>query len=202
MSADPADDAERLSQHLGFIVEIDRLKGVLRRSLVADGSRRENSAEHSWHLATMAWSLREYAPAPLELSRVLAMALIHDLVEIDAGDTFVYGDGVADQAAREQQAAERIFALLPEPRRGELWELWRELEAGRTPEARYVRVVDRLQPLLLHEATGGAVWQEHGVRRSQVLRRMSEVEQHAPRLWPVVRRIIDDAVARGALRED
>jgi len=184
-------------------MEIDKLKGVERRSLVGDQSRQENSAEHSWHLAMMVFCLAETVPGPIDVARALELALTHDIVEIDAGDTFVY-DALAceDQAEREQHGAARIFGLLPEDQRARLWDRWRELEAGQTPEAKLVRVLDRLQPLLLHEATGGVVWQRHGVRKSQVLQRAREIEEHAPALWPLVCGIIDDAVASGQLRDE
>lgn len=199
MKPGPPTTTTHLQSQLEFIAEMDRLKAVQRRNLISDGSRRENTAEHSWHLAMMVWALGEHAPEPFDAERALQMALVHDLVEIDAGDTFVYGDGLADQPARETRAAERIFGLLPEQQGRELWTLWREFEQGRTPEARFVRVLDRLQPLLLHQATEGMVWQQHGVRKSQVLARMKEIEDNAPGLWPVVERIIRDAVERGAL---
>jgi len=193
----------RLRQQLAFILEIDKLKKVERQSLLTDQSRRENSAEHSWHLAMMVLMLAEYVPGPIDVARALELALTHDLVEIDAGDTFVYdAEACQDQAEREQRAAARIFALLPEDQRSGLWDCWRELEAGQTPEAQLVKVLDRLQPLLLHQATDGVVWQRHGVSRSAVMKRMSEIERHAPALWPLVCQIVDDAVAAGRLTDD
>jgi putative hydrolase of HD superfamily len=203
MTDRPAATTERLVQQLGFVMEIDKLKGVLRQSLLADQSRRENSAEHSWHLAMMVLVLAEYVPGPIDTTRALELALTHDLVEIDAGDTFVYDDEACrDQGEREQRAAARVFGLLPEDQQAALWEQWRELEAGQTPEAKLVRVLDRLQPILLHEATTGVVWQRHGVSKSQVLKRVTEIERHAPALWPVVCRIVDDAVASGRLKDE
>ncbi len=193
----------RLRNQLAFVMEMDKLKAVERRSLVSDQSRQENSAEHSWHLAMMVICLAETVPGPIDVARALELALTHDIVEIDAGDTFVYdAEACEDQAEREQRAAGRIFGLLPEDQRAGMWERWRELEAGQTQEAKLVRVLDRLQPLLLHEATGGVVWQRHGVRKSQVLQRAREIEEHAPLLWPLVCGIIDGAVASGRLRDE
>ncbi len=203
MSDRPTSPTERLPQQLAFVIEIDKLKGVLRQSLLADQSRRENSAEHSWHLALMVLVLAEYVAGPIDTTRALELALTHDLVEIDAGDTFVYDqEACQDQDAREQRAAARIFGLLPDDQQAGLWDQWRELEAGETPEAKLVRVLDRLQPLLLHDATAGVGWQRHGVRKSQVMKRVGDIERHAPALWPLVCRIVDEAVAGGQLTDD
>ena len=149
-----------------FLREADQLKGVLRQSSILDGSRKENSAEHSWHLALMALVLGEYAPPGTDLNRVTAMLLIHDLVEIDAGDLFVYADAAAQarQEAAEHAAADRIFALLPAAQGPGLRALWDEFEERRTPEARFARALDRLQPMLANYYLGGGTWQEHGVR--------------------------------------
>jgi putative hydrolases of HD superfamily len=199
----PEAPGERLRRQLAFIDEIDRLKRVLRRNVVSDRSRRENSAEHSWHLALMVLCLAEHAAEPVELGRAMAMALVHDLVEIDAGDTFVHADyDEREKLERESAAAERIFGLLPADQALELRELWRDFERGQSPESKLVRMVDRLQPVLLHRATEGVVWQEYGVRRSQVERRVGEIEQAAPALWPLVQRILDEAVARGQLEDE
>ena len=194
---------ERLTRQLDFVVEIDKLKSVLRQSLLADRSRHENSAEHSWHLAMMVLYLAEYVPGPIDAARALELALTHDLVEIDAGDTFVYDDEACqDQHQREQRAAARIFGLLPDDQQAALWNQWRELEAAESPEAKLVQVLDRLQPLLLHEATAGVIWQQHGVSKSQVMTRVSDIELHAPALWPLVCRIVERAVARGQLKDE
>lgn len=191
---------ERLAQQLAFLREIDALKGVQRRSLCMDASRRENSAEHSWHIALMALVLHEYAEPSVDLARVLMLLLVHDIVEIDAGDTFCYDtDGYRDKQAREQAAADRIFNLLPAEQADRIHRLWREFEEARTAEARFANAVDRLMPLLHNYYTGGRVWQEHGVDRDQVIGRNRVIRAGAPRLWDYAQALIDDAVARGLL---
>jgi 5'-deoxynucleotidase YfbR-like HD superfamily hydrolase len=192
----------RLDQQIGFIVEIDRLKEVLRQSLLTQSRRRENSAEHSWHFALLAVTLREYAPFPeLDLLRVLKMILIHDLVEIDAGDTYCYdAAGNQDKALREQCAADRIFNLLPLDQANEIRSLWDEFEAQATPEAKYAAALDRVQPVLLNYHTQGQSWREHGVTLAQVLERNRHIEAGAPALWAYVRELIDDALAKGWIK--
>ena len=194
--------ADRLALQIAFLQEADKLKGIVRRNLVGDRSRRENAAEHSWHLALTATVLAEYAAEPVDLARVLRTLLIHDLVEIDAGDTFSYGAWEKDQkAAREAKAAERLFAMLPADQAKDLESLWRAFEEGSTPEGRFARVVDSLQPLLLHDLTRGAVWKEHRVRRSQVLARVGLIARDAPRLWPWVVALVERATSEGWLVE-
>ncbi|HEX8673323.1 MAG TPA: HD domain-containing protein, partial [Longimicrobium sp.] len=150
---------DRLSRQLAFIVEVDRLKGVLRQTSLIDRSRRENSAEHSWHLAMAALALAEHAPADTDLLRAIRMVLVHDIVEIDAGDTFCYDDGAhLDKEARETLAAERIFGLLPPDQADEMRALWDEFEAGETPDARFAVALDRLQPLLVNFNSDGGTW--------------------------------------------
>ena len=193
----------RLTQQIQFIIEIDKLKNILRQTLLTDESRRENSAEHSWHLAMMAILLSEYAPSKdVDLLRVIKMLLIHDLVEIDAGDTFCY-DLQANQnkAAREVQAATRLFGILPEDQGIELQELWQEFEAQQTTEAQFAAALDRLQPLLHNQQTRGGTWRIHGISRDQVLQRMYPVKNGAPALWQLVEKVIEDAVAAGYLTE-
>ena len=190
----------RLHQQLTFLNECDKLKTIKRRNEISEHRRRENTAEHSWHMALLTALLAEYAAEPVDLKRALLMALVHDLVEIDAGDTFVYGtEGQDDKEQREKQAAERIYGLLPDDSGRHLYALWQEFERGDTPESRLVRAMDRLQPLLQHQITGGVVWREHGVRRSQVEQRMAEVETATPALWPLVQAILDQAVQSGML---
>jgi putative hydrolase of HD superfamily len=188
----------RLDQQLAFVLEIDKLKTILRQTLLTDSSRRENSAEHSWHLAIMSFLLAEYATAPVDILRVIKMLLVHDLIEIDAGDTFAYDvAGNLGRAEREQRGAERIFALLPEEQGRELRALWEEFEAFTTAESKYANALDRLQPLLHNSRTEGGTWRIHSVARDQVYRRMEPIRTALPELWPVVTRIIADACARG-----
>lgn len=191
---------ERLARRLRFLIELDRLKQVLRRNLLADGSRRENDAEHSWHLAVAALILREHAPPGADPARATAMVLLHDVVEIDAGDAFVYdAEANAGRAERERRAPERIFGLLPPDQAAELKALWEEFEARQTPDARFAAALDRLLPLLLNHANGGRGWREHGVRASQVREVSRPVRELAQALAHVVEAVIRDAVARGAL---
>ncbi|HEX8276186.1 MAG TPA: HD domain-containing protein [Longimicrobiaceae bacterium] len=198
-----SDTNDRLARQLRFVVEIDRLKTVLRQTLLTDASRRENSAEHSWHLALMAALLAEHAGAEVDVARTMKMVLVHDVVEIDAGDAFCY-DAAANvgKEERERRAAERIFGLLPAEQAAELHALWAEFEAGETPDARFAVALDRLQPLLQNIHSGGGSWRAHGIARAQVLRRMDPIRAGAPALWPTVLAVVDEAVAAGHLRDD
>lgn len=190
----------RLARQLAFIQELDRLKGVLRQTRVLDGARQENSAEHSWHLALCGAVLAEHAPPGTDLGRVLRMVLVHDVVEIDAGDAFAYDVAVnVGKEEREMLAAERIFGLLPDEQAAELRDLWMEFEAGTTPDARFAVALDRLQPLLLNFAGRGGSWRYHAVTVDRVRVRMAPIEEGAPTLWPVVLQLLDEAVARGYL---
>jgi putative hydrolase of HD superfamily len=188
---------------LRFLREADKLKGVVRQSRLSfDPARRENDAEHSWHLALMAVVLAEQAADPgLDLLRVLRMLLVHDIVEIDAGDTFLYDEQEArTQAEREAAAAARLFGLLEEPRRSELESAWEEFEARATPEARFARALDRVQPILQNLYTDGVSWRAHGVTAAQVRERnRAIVLEGAPALWPYLEALIDEAVRRGLL---
>ena len=190
--------SDRVFQQLSFILEIDKLKTILRQTLLTDSSRRENSAEHSWHLAIMSVLLAEYATEPVDMLRVIKMLLVHDLIEIDAGDTFAYDvAGNVGRAEREEHGAERIFGLLPEEQGRELRALWEEFDAFKTPESKYANALDRLQPLLHNARTEGGTWRIHSVARDQVYRRMEPIRTALPELWPVVTRMIADACARG-----
>ena len=195
------DGDHRLERQLWFLLEIDQLKGVLRRTTLLDRSRQENSAEHSWHLGMMAVILAEHAGQPgIDLVRVIKMVLVHDVVEVDAGDTFVYDEEAnRDKEEREQRAAERLFGLLPEDQGSELWALWEEFEARRSPEARFAAALDRLQPVLLNVHTQGSSWRRNGIRSHQVLERNRLINDGSPPLWEHVRRLIDEAVAEGWL---
>jgi putative hydrolase of HD superfamily len=192
---------DRLQQQINFILEIDRLKQIFRQTLISDGSRRENDAEHSWHLSVMAALLVEYGPAGVDLARVMKMLLVHDLVEIDAGDTYCY-DATAclTQKEREIASVDRIFALLPQDQAKEIREIWDEFEARATPEARYAAALDRAQPVLLNYRTQGKSWREHDISRAQVIERNAHIEAGAPRLWEYILGLIDEATAKGWLR--
>jgi putative hydrolases of HD superfamily len=185
-SHDPLEVPDDVRRTLAFFMEIDRLKSVERRNWLADGSRRENTAEHSWHLGMAALVFAGFATEPVDLARAVAMALAHDIVEIDAGDTFAYDQGelLASKEAREQAAADRIFGLLPEATGTYLRSLWDEYERGDTPEARYVMAVDRMAPMLLNLAEGGSTWREHGITRERVIARNGpHVEPALPAVW-------------------
>ena len=191
----------RLSQQIQFIVEIDKLKGVLRQTLLTDSSRRENSAEHSWHLAMMAMLLSEYAPAPVNVLQVIKMLLIHDLVEIDAGDTFCYDvQGNLGKAEREKQAAARLFGQLPVEQGIELRSLWEEFEAQQTSEAQFATALDRLQPLLHNQQTAGGTWRIHGITLDKVIERMKPIKTGAPQLWTLVEQVLEESVNAGYLK--
>jgi putative hydrolase of HD superfamily len=188
----------RLEQQLAFILEIDKLKLIMRQTILSDRSRRENSAEHSWHLAIMANLLSEYAVEPIDVAKVTRMVLVHDIVEIDAGDTFAYDvAGIVTKKERERQAAVRIFGMLPPDLGKELHELWLEFEAEETTDSQYANAIDRLAPCLLNAATEGGTWKQHSPTLVKVMERMKPVKLYMPRVWPVVRKIIDDAVANG-----
>lgn len=185
-------EEDRLSPQTAFLTEIDKLKTIWRRTLLADGSRRENSAEHSWHIIVTAIVLREYAAEPVNFERVLAMLAVHDLVEIDAGDTFAYDEeGKRTRAQREEQAAGRLFALLPADTGKALRVLWEEFEAFDTPEARFANAVDRFQPFLQNVATEGGTWRIYKPTKEQVLERLLPIHDALPALWPFVEERIE-----------
>ncbi|SKC49517.1 putative hydrolases of HD superfamily [Bacteroidales bacterium WCE2004] len=193
----------RLEQQLSFILEIDKEKNIFRQTHLSGGGRAENDAEHAWHMATMAWLLREYANEPVDIARVMMMCLIHDIVEIDAGDTYAYDPaGLQTQQAREQAAKERIYALLPEDQRAELTALFDEFEAWSSPEARFAHVMDNLQPLLLNNSNGGADWKAHGVKAAQVRGRQGRNRLGSERLGELTESIIAANVAAGILPEE
>jgi putative hydrolases of HD superfamily len=185
----------RLNRQFDFILEIDKLKKIERQNILTDGSRRENSAEHSWHLAMLAIILTEHSPQNIDLLKVIKMLLIHDIVEIDAGDGLLHDpEEKKQQYLKEKSAAERIFSILPEDQMGDLKSLWHEFEEGASNEAKFAKSLDRVQPALLHEATGSVIWKKYGTTHKQVLSRMKEVKQNTPMLWPRVSTIIDNAL--------
>jgi putative hydrolase of HD superfamily len=191
----------RFKNQVEFLIEIDALKHTLRQTVLVDLSRRENSVEHSWHIALAAMMFKEYADAPgLDTDRVIRMLLLHDLVEIDAGDTYCYDEpGKAGQKEREDRAADRIFGLLPEDQAREFRALWDEFEERRTPEARFAHAMDRFQAFVHNYFTRGHTWRQHRIRKSQVLERMQPVQAIAPRIYEYAATLIDDAVGRGYL---
>jgi putative hydrolase of HD superfamily len=196
-------DSLRLLRQVEFIVEIDKLKQVLRQTFTNTKSRQENSAEHSWHIALMAILLFEYSDSnKIDVFRVVKMLLVHDLVEIDAGDTFCYdNDARKNQHERELQAAERIFNIAPKDQAKTLMTLWKEFEACKTPDSRFANAIDRLQPLLSNYYSNGKAWIKHNIKRHQVLERNCIIEKEAPKLWDYVKELIDDAVQRGFLKK-
>ncbi|TVR53425.1 MAG: HD domain-containing protein [Puniceicoccaceae bacterium] len=196
-----ANPSPRLRSQIAFLLEADRLKQVLRRTRLIHLDRRENSAEHSWHLALAALLLTADEGAPgLDLLKILRLVILHDLVEIDAGDTFAYDTaGRSGQAEREARAADRLFALLPPDQAASFRALWDEFEAAKSPEARFAAALDRLLPVLLNLHTAGQAWREHGVTRPMVEERNRIIAEISPALWGLISEMLDQAVARGHL---
>jgi putative hydrolase of HD superfamily len=190
-----------LDARLRFILEADALKGVERRNPIANGARMENTAEHSWHLALMALVLAPHANESVDRAHVVAMLLVHDLVEIDAGDTYVYDDSaMIDKAEREMRAADRLFGLLPAEQRDELRALWDEYEAGETPEARFAHAIDRLSPLMLNHATQGETWKQFDLDEARVRSVNAPIGLGADDLWTFAQTLIEAGVAQGWLK--
>lgn len=193
---------ERLVKQVEFLVEIDKLKTILRQTHLIHEDRRENDAEHSWHLALAAILLAEHANEQVDVAKVMKMVLIHDLVEIDAGDTFCYDYEMAkDKAQREEKAADRLFGLLPADQGGEFRDLWDEFEERVTPEARFAAALDRFQPVLHNLHTGGGTWKRHGITREQVEQRNAPMAEGSQRLWDYISGRLDEAVNSGAMKE-
>ena len=189
---------ERLEKQIRFIVEIDKVKNIFRQTYLADAGRRENDAEHSWHIALMAYLLREYVEEAVDVGKVMLMVLIHDLVEIDAGDTYAY-DSVGAQTKRDREvaAADRIFGILPKDQGTYFRELWEEFEAYETPDAKYAHLIDNFQPLLLNDAADGLSWQEHQVKKSQIYKRNEKIEETSETVWNCMKEIIQKHIGRG-----
>lgn len=193
----------RLEQQLQFILEIDKVKKIIRQTPLSDASRKENDAEHSWHIALMAYLLQEYAQESVEVSKVMLMVLIHDLVEIDAGDTYAYDEeGAKTKDERERKAADRIFGLLPEDQGVYLKALWEEFEAYETAEAKYAHMLDNFQPLLLNDAAGGISWTEHQVKKSQIYKRNEKVEETSATIWKCMQNKIDKHIQAGHVLDE
>ena len=190
----------RLRQQFGFLLEIDRLKTVVRGNRIGDASRRENTAEHSWHLALFATTLAEYAIGPVRIDRVVQMLLLHDIVEIDAGDTPLFDDTTADQQAQiERDAADRLFGLLPPDQEAAFRTLWEEFEAAETPDATFAKAVDRLQPILLNHVVGGGTWTDYDVDEARERRMTERIADGSPVLWRAAEHVFADAVENGWL---
>ncbi len=193
---------ERLKQQLDFALEIDKEKNIFRQTHLSGHGRNENDAEHAWHMAIMAYLLQEYANEPVDISRVMLMCLIHDIVEIDAGDTYAYDtEGLKTQKAREDAAKERICSLLPEDQKQKLTQLFDEFEEFQTPESKFAHAMDNLQPLLLNNSNGGGDWREHGVSAKQVYGRQQKTRQGSEKLYQVTDQILKEHIRKGNLKE-
>ena len=191
---------ERLKRQLDFALEIDKEKNILRQTHLSEHGRRENDAEHAWHMAIMAYLLREYSNEEIDIARVMLMCLIHDIVEIDAGDTYAYdAAGLKTQKAREDAAKERIFSLLPEDQKQELVRIFDEFEAFQTPEAKFARAMDNLQPLLLNDSNDGGDWKEHEVNAEKVYGRQRKTKRGSEKLFEVTDQILKENIAKGNL---
>ena len=196
-------EKERLEKQIDFILEEDKVKNIIRQTHLSGNGRRENDAEHAWHMAIMVYLLKEYANEKIDVAKAMMMALIHDVVEIDAGDTYAYDPkGLETQKAREEQAAERIFGLLPDDQGEELKSLFQEFEASETPEARFVRAMDNFQPLLLNDSNDGGDWREHEIGKTQVMKRHTKTKLGSDVIWERARKIIEEHVRKGNIKDD
>ena len=196
-------DMERLKKQMEFIVEVDKVKNIFRQTYLADGNRKENDAEHSWHLALMAVLLQEYSNEKVDLSKVIPMVLIHDLVEIDAGDTYAYdAAGKATQKERENQSAERIFGMLPQDQGGRFRQLWDEFEEYETADSKFAHLLDNCQPLLLNDASNGQSWTEHQVKKSQIYKRNEHIPEASGVIWEYMKSLIEKHVQLGHVIDD
>ncbi len=192
---------DKLRKQIEFAVTVDKMKEVLRRNLVVSGERRENDAEHSWHLALMAMLLEEYSAEKVNIERVLKIALVHDLVEVYAGDTFAYDEkGYEDKEERERAAADKLFGSLESEQSAEFRALWDEFEAAETPESKYANAIDRIQPLILNYLTNGHTWKLGNVHAPQIYKRMDIIRTAAPELWQIVEGVIADSIEKGILK--
>ncbi len=192
---------DRLEQQVNFIREIDKVKGIMRQNYITDASKREDDAEHAWHAALMAVILAEYSNEPVDTLKVVKMLLIHDLVEIDAGDSYAY-DAAAQATAheREVKAAERIFGMLPDDQQKEFRSLWDEFEAYETAEARFAHVMDNFQPLLLNDASDGLSWREHQVKKENIMKRNEKVPSASEPIWNFMLKLVEKNIEKGNIR--
>ena len=194
---------ERLKKQLDFSLEVDKTKDIFRQTYISSGERKENDAEHAWHMALMAYLLREHANEKVDILKVIIMILIHDLVEIDAGDTYAFDDKAnIDKREREVKAADRIFNMLPEDQAREIYDLWEEFEAYETPEAKFAHTLDNFQPLMLNNSTGGVSWREHGVKLSQILKRNSKTSGGSEKIWEYAYGVIKENIEKGNIIDD
>ena len=193
----------RIDRQFEFFREIDKEKFIGRQTYLTDAERKENDAEHAWHMAIMTILLSEYSNEKIDVLKTVTMLLIHDLVEIDAGDTYAYDDaGAETKRAREEAAADRIFGLLPEDQGKYFRELWEEFEAYESPEGKYAHLLDNFQPLLLNDASGGLSWQEHQVRKSQIYKRNEKIEETSETIWNCMKEIVQKHIECGHVEED
>ena len=194
---------QRLKQQMDFLLEVDKEKNIFRQTHLSGGGRAENDAEHAWHMALMIYLLREYANQDFDPLKAIVMALIHDVVEIDAGDTYAYDDaGLATQQEREAKAAQRIFGLLPQDQRDEMLALFREFEDYETPEARFAHVLDNLQPLMLNHANNGGDWRAHQVKKSQIYKRNAKTAVGSQTLWAYMEDMVAENIKKGNIRDE
>lgn len=192
----------RLEQQIAFILEIDKVKNIFRQTPLSDGNRKENDAEHSWHIALMAILLKEHAEDEVDVLKVMTMVLLHDLVEIDAGDTYAYDSvGMQSKREREVKAADRIFGLLPEDQGAYFRALWDEFEAYETADAKYAHLLDNFQPMLLNDASDGVSWREHEVKKSQIYKRNERIEETSKVIWEKMQEVVAKNIALGNVRE-
>ena len=199
---DREETLKRLKQQMEFIVEVDKVKNIFRQTYLADGTRKENDAEHSWHLALSAVLLQEHMEEKEDITKVIIMVLIHDLVEIDAGDTYAYDEeGTQSKREREEKGADRIFGMLPEDQ-GEMFRaLWEEFEAYETPEAKFAHLLDNFQPLLLNDASDGKSWAEHGVHKSQIYKRNRRIPETSAIVWEQMEKIVEKHIQKGNVKK-
>lgn len=193
---------DRLKKQLEFVLEIDQEKLIQRQTHLSHHGRYENDAEHAWHMAVMAWVLREYANEPVDIARTMLMCLLHDVVEIDAGDTFAYDtEALKTQKAREDAAKARIFGLLPEDQKKELIAVFDEFEANETPEARFAHAMDNFQPLMLNNSNGGSDWKEHVVTEAQVRARHKKTQLGSEKIFEVTNQILENCLKNGLIHQ-
>lgn len=193
---------ERIAKQLAFSLEIDKVKNIFRQTHLTDNGRSENDAEHSWHMAVMAYLLREYANEEIDIAKVMIMCLIHDIVEIDAGDTYAYDSkSLETQKEREDAAKERIFSILPQEQKEEFISLFDEFEAYETPESKFAHAMDNLQPLILNNSNNGADWRRHGVTKEKIYKRQSKTKLGSEKLFKIIDNIIQENIKKGNIIE-